>query len=275
MHHNIKYMKRRLLFLWVILSVLFISCGKDYSVEGITGAKGSWSFTEGTRYSGNIDTAYIEIGSGVKILHLDGTSSSGTEKFHIQVYTIDSFKVGTYKASLSEASFSYTSGSNVLYDANGLAGEFTVTISYLNGNHITGQFSGGTYDVSGNVKNISFGGFSSSIDLSNNAFGVSNGTLGSAAGLCTPVAFAGTYTQGVIMNSTNNIMIDVNVTATGSYSITTNTVNGVTFSGTGMFISTGVQSVQLNASGTPISAGSQVFTITYGTTNCTFSLTFN
>jgi hypothetical protein len=268
-------MKRVPLFLLVILSVVFISCGKDYSVEGIVGEKGEWIFTEGARYSGIIDTAYIQIGSGVKILHLDGTSNSGTEKFHISLYTIDSFKVGTYKGSLSQTAFNYTSGSNVLYDANGLAGEFTVTISYLNGDHIIGQFSGAAYDVLGNIKNITLGGFSSSIDLSNNAFGVSDGTLGAAAGLCTPVAFAGTYTHGVIMNSSNNIMIQVNVTATGSYNISTDTVNGVTFSGAGMFISTGVQSVQLNASGTPISAGSQIYTITYGATNCTFSLNYN
>ena len=100
------------------------------------------------------------------------------------------------------------------------------------------------------------------------------GTLGGGGGNCTPFAIAGTYQQGISLDATNSIQIQVNVATAGNYSITTNTVNGVLFSQTGNFSTTGVQTIFLTGSGTPENAGSQNFTVTFGTTNCTFSITF-
>ena len=261
-----------------ICMLALASCQKDYSVEDPgKGTAGTWAFTEGTNhYQGTIDTAYIEIATGVKILHLKGKSYSATENFNLNLYTSDSFKVATYKASQGGVSFSYTNTFLTIYTANGIAGEFTATIDNLVGNrYITGQFSGTATDASGNIKNITLGGYSTFIDLSNNGSGVSNGTLGAAAGLCTPVFLAGTYANGVAMNSANTAEIQVTVTAPGTYNITSNAVNGVTFSGSGTFTSIGTQNVILTASGTPVAAGSQTYSIGYGSSTCSFNVIYN
>ena len=270
-------LKTQILLFLGITFLAFSSCQKDLSVENSgRGSAGSWAFQQGpTHYQGLLDSSYLQISTGVKILHLVGRSSSLTQNFLLNLYTADSFKVGTYKASLAEVSFLYSDRFRTLYEANGLAGEFTVTISTLSSGYITGQFSGAATDTSGTVVSIVNGGFTSFVDLSNNAAGVSNGTLGAVAGLCTSVSFAGTYTNGVPMNSTNTIQVQVNVTAPGTYTIATNTVNGVTFFGSGSFATTGTQTVTLTGSGTPLTAGTQTFTVSYGSTSCTFPLTFN
>jgi hypothetical protein len=64
------------------------------------------------------------------------------------------------------------------------------------------------------------------------------------------------------------------VATTGTYNITTNTVNGVSFSNSGTFSVTGVQTVLLTGTGTPLNSGSQTFTVTFGSSTCTFSITF-
>jgi hypothetical protein len=66
----------------------------------------------------------------------------------------------------------------------------------------------------------------------------------------------------------------VNVATTGTYSIATNTVNGVTFSAAGTFTTTGVQNVILTGSGTPTNSGSQTFAVTFGASTCSFAITF-
>ena len=74
-------------------------------------------------------------------------------------------------------------------------------------------------------------------------------------GTCTGVTVSGNFTAGTAATSSNTATINVNVDSIGSYVISTNTVNGVSFSGSGEFISTGPQTVILTASGTPASAG--------------------
>ncbi|SIR02679.1 hypothetical protein SAMN05880574_1571, partial [Chryseobacterium sp. RU37D] len=71
---------------------------------------------------------------------------------------------------------------------------------------------------------------------------------------CTNAGYSGTYQQGVAMNN-STINIKVNVTQVGPWSITSNTVNGVTFSGSGNFTTTGVQTVTVTGSGTPVNSG--------------------
>ncbi len=60
--------------------------------------------------------------------------------------------------------------------------------------------------------------------------------------------------------------IQVNVTSVGQYSITTNTVNGIYFSANGTFRSTGLQTIELRSSGTPINYGE----FTYALGDCDF-----
>lgn len=91
------------------------------------------------------------------------------------------------------------------------------------------------------------------------------------AGTCTGAVVNGTYTAGTALTATNAVIITVDVDSVGTYSIRTNTVNGVYFQATGTFSSTGVQTITFGGVGTPTSAGS--FDFIPGTTGCSFSIT--
>lgn len=98
-------------------------------------------------------------------------------------------------------------------------------------------------------------------------------TLSGAPGACTAAIVAGTYNAGTALNATNTVTVQVNVTTVGAYTLSTNTVNGMTFSKTGSFITTGIQTVILNGSGTPAAAGASVLTPVIGSSSCTFTVT--
>lgn len=109
----------------------------------------------------------------------------------------------------------------------------------------------------------------------NNDSTVAEYTLGSGGDDCTGVVLAGTYISGVAMNGTNTAKIEVTVTTTGTYNLTTPVINGVSFSASGSFTGTGTQTVILTASGTPESAGEKKISITGVSNNCSFDITFS
>lgn len=97
------------------------------------------------------------------------------------------------------------------------------------------------------------------------------GTLGGGPGACTPVTINGTYTQGVALTAANTVQVQITTAAIGPYSVSTNTVAGISFSASGT--STGAtQTITLQGTGTPSATGAQNFTVTFGTSTCTFSI---
>lgn len=99
-------------------------------------------------------------------------------------------------------------------------------------------------------------------------------TLTGGHDACTGASPAGTYTNGVFLNpAVNTITVNVNVASVGGYTIATNTVNGFSFSASGLFTTTGSQDVVLAANGTPTAAGSTDFIVSGSTSTCTFSVT--
>lgn len=264
----------------VLLAALFFSCQKEYSLEVIVTSAGTWQFNDDTKlYAGNIDTAYIETTGTTKTLNLIGKSADGQQNFLLHLYATDSFTVGTYKASLFQSDFQYYTQSKTIYQADQLIGEFIVTITAIGNNNITGIFAGASEDSTGAIKPLTLGKFTSRINLIGNGTGgggtgTAFGTLGASAGVCTPVTTGGTFTQGVSLTSTNTATVQVTVTTFGTYTISTNTVNGVSFSKTGTFTATGLQTVILNGSGTPVSSGNQNFTVTFGSSTCNFTINF-
>lgn len=98
-------------------------------------------------------------------------------------------------------------------------------------------------------------------------------TLDANAGSCSGAVSSGTYTAGTALTTSNTVLLNVTVATTGTYSISTNTVNGMTFSASGNFINMGQQQVSLVGSGTPAASGAFNFTATAGTSTCTFSIT--
>ncbi|KMQ63739.1 hypothetical protein ACM40_02800 [Chryseobacterium sp. BLS98] len=89
---------------------------------------------------------------------------------------------------------------------------------------------------------------------------------------CGSATVNGVYTKGSVLTASNTITLPVVVSALGSYSITTNTVDGISFSGSGTFTATGNQNVTLSGTGTPTSTADKVMTITSnsadGATTC-------
>ena len=82
----------------------------------------------------------------------------------------------------------------------------------------------------------------------------------------------GGFIKGVSPDTSNKVLIKVNVTTAGTYSISTDTVNGYHFISSGAFLNTGVQNVVLTASGIPVNTGSDQFTVHAGSSVCSFSV---
>ncbi|MEO6252317.1 MAG: hypothetical protein ABIO79_03395 [Ferruginibacter sp.] len=100
--------------------------------------------------------------------------------------------------------------------------------------------------------------------------------LSGAPNNCTGAAVMGTYLAGVDLTASNVAVINVNVLSTGNYSISTQTVNGISFSATGTFnITGGPQQVTLIGTGRPTLTGtfSIPVTGTGGGSNCNISVT--
>jgi hypothetical protein len=102
------------------------------------------------------------------------------------------------------------------------------------------------------------------------------GFLGGTPGSCTPANVSGTYTVGTaLVSAANTVQIQVNVTTLGVYSISTNTVNGISFAASGSFTILGAQALTLNGTGTPTAGGTQNFIVTFGTSGCNFNVPVN
>jgi hypothetical protein len=103
--------------------------------------------------------------------------------------------------------------------------------------------------------------------------GESGGTLQSAAtGNCTPATISGTFRVDSVLNNDNYVDILVNVTFGGSFTIKSDSVNGYSFKKSGT-INSGLNTIRLYASGKPIATGVNYFTISYGSSVCSFSIT--
>jgi len=96
-------------------------------------------------------------------------------------------------------------------------------------------------------------------------------TFAGGPGSCMDFSTGGDYVVGVDLNSTNIVNIKLNVTVAGSYSISTSTSNGMTFSSTGS-VSVGEQIITLTGSGRPVNVGITPIPIEYNGSSCSFSV---
>ena len=92
-----------------------------------------------------------------------------------------------------------------------------------------------------------------------------------SAGLgdCLPKIVSGAFVSGRALTDSNFIEVEVLVVTPGSYTITSDTVAGYFFRGTGNFANAGINKVKLKGSGTPASAGAHEFRIGYNNSFCT------
>ena len=95
-----------------------------------------------------------------------------------------------------------------------------------------------------------------------------------SGGLCDNTVVNGYYTEGVQLNASNNVVIEVDVSEPGTWSMNTAILNGYSFSGSGTFVSTGIYQVTLQGNGTPLLLQTDQFTVTdaNGGGSCTFAV---
>lgn len=103
--------------------------------------------------------------------------------------------------------------------------------------------------------------------------GTSEGILGGNPGDCSGAMEAGVMAVGTALTDSNRLTIEMNFTQIGTYYISTDTVNGVHYSKTGVVSATGPTQITLVGSGTPVVTGSYDFTVSFKASLCTFSLT--
>ncbi len=106
--------------------------------------------------------------------------------------------------------------------------------------------------------------------------GITNPSSGSlqsgTTGDCLGSVLGGFYKVDTTLADSNYVDVKVDVTIAGDYRISTDTINGFYFAGAGSFAATGENTVRLQGVGTPQAVGTYIFTVTYDTTQCTFSV---
>ncbi len=286
-------------FLFSILGIY--SCSKEKSFEesqaGSNGGNNAftsgWTFqNNGTSLTGCVDTAYYDQSSGIKILSIEGTDAPGNA-FMIFLYAPT--------GNISKTTYTGAQGAGIMVsDANGntyisgaTASSFSFTVTAITDTSISGNFTASLTDPLSNAAYvINSGSVNALIGLpnscsQNNGGNTGGGTGGGTGGNtgsnaeyalvssgtgCADVTVAGNYNKGVALGATNKVTIPVNVTKLGTWSISTQTINGMTFSGSGTFSATGAQSITLAASGTPTETGSFDFPFSTSTEDCSFNI---
>lgn len=104
--------------------------------------------------------------------------------------------------------------------------------------------------------------------------GTSVFTLEGAPGACTTPAIAGSYKAGTALTASETITLIVNVTTPGTYTISSGTANGITFSDAGTFAAAGLTFIELKAVG-QIPTATGTFNYKPGTNSCSFAIKFN
>lgn len=145
---------------WVSgIFILFFSCKKEKSVEGGAGSVATqWEFKDSLLvFSGKMDTAYMQTSGSISSVVLEGTSTDGTSDFYLEIFG-PSISQGTYRS--PNVQFAYVVRGVVQYEsvpAN--TDKFSVTVTSVDANGITGTFSGEVEDALGNTKKITGGTF--------------------------------------------------------------------------------------------------------------------
>lgn len=94
-----------------------------------------------------------------------------------------------------------------------------------------------------------------------------------AGGECLPKTVQGIYETGKVLDpSVHFIDVQVNVTAVGAYRVYSDTINGIFFQGSGSFATTGVNTVRISGTGTPLNAGPNIFSIKFDNSSCAVTI---
>lgn len=247
-------MKKQILYVLAMSLVILTGCQKELSIEqgGEPGAGSLQSDVSGDCLPKSVN----------------GTFEAGTALVaatnNITV-TVDVTKTGTYIITTDTV--------------NGYYFRATGTFTTLGLNTVTLRGNGTPFAAGTNNFVVSYDGTVCDIQvtvLPAGAGGPAVFTIESAGtpANCSGATAAGNYIIGSPLTSANTVTLSVNVTTIGTYTVTTTAVNGMTFSKTGVFLTTGVQPLVLVGSGTPTGApGAVTISVTAGASTCSFQVT--
>lgn len=95
-------------------------------------------------------------------------------------------------------------------------------------------------------------------------------SLVASGGNCSNINIQGAYVVATPTGLNEFVIVQVNVTTAGNYVVSTPMVNGVSFKDSGSFTSTGVKSIFLKASGSPVAGGNFSYPLVAGNSTCSF-----
>ena len=98
------------------------------------------------------------------------------------------------------------------------------------------------------------------------------GTLKDSSGNCMTITTNGKYVKNTALTDSNYIVVKVNFTTPGSYSISTDTSNGFSFQASGITGDSGLQMITLKGTGKPAVVQLTNFLVTFDSTVCSFSI---
>lgn len=230
-----------------ICAIFIISCNKEVSLEnGITDIQAEGSLRDSTT-----DTCYASVVHGT--FYNGVTPGSDTAYVTVQVNVT---KAGTYNIS-SDAQNGIIFSDSGFFNVTGLQ---TIELKPI-GTPILNVPTDFTYTFDSTTC-----GFT--IDVQDST-GTGLGTKDS----CYPYTVSGTFYNGVTPGTdTCFVTIQVNVPIAGNYNIKTSLTNGLMFSDSGTFTTSGLQNVVLKPTGTPLLNVSSFFSYTYNGITCGFSI---
>lgn len=238
-------MKKNILYLLLMGIIIAIGCQKETSFElPNTPAEGSLQDdASGDCLPKTVNGTYA-VGQAL------------VPTVHSITVTVNVTKTGTYTV--------YTD------TVNGYYFRTTGTFTTLGANTVTLRGNGTPFAPGTNNFVVNFGGTVCDIQVTVTSPAVF--TLAGAPNTCTTPVINGTYGKDVPLTAANTVVLSVNVTQVGAYNVTTTAVNGMTFSGSGVFPGTGAQTITLTGTGTPNTVGNNTIPVTVGSSTCSFTI---
>ncbi|MEO7121368.1 MAG: hypothetical protein ABIY62_09740 [Ginsengibacter sp.] len=230
-------------YVGVFALVLFTSCYKEYSIEG--GAQANYSI------KGSPANCSPAVLSG---FYIAGTPASAGNTLELTVCVTTAGNYTIYTLPADGLSFS-------------ASGNFADTGTTL----VTLQASG-IPDSAGSlsIKIPGDGGCFFTIKVLPKA--PAQYTLAGHPNDCSNPVVGGTFTAITYVQPSNTITLQVLVNTPGDYHISTDTVNGISFSAAGHFIAPGTQSVVLKGYGSPKTPGLSYFNVKADSSHCSFNI---
>ncbi len=94
-------------------------------------------------------------------------------------------------------------------------------------------------------------------------------TLPGTPNSCMSAVLNGSYTATKGLDGSNTVRVLVDVKSPGNYTLTTDTVDNITFSASGVFADTGINIITLQGNGSPDLAQNLTFKLSGSSSNCT------